>query len=118
LQVNPGEIRQVFGNLISNALDAIGDRGGRLLVRCFESSDRRTGAKGVRFAFSDSGDGMPKTVIPKIFEAFYTTKEAKGSGIGLWLSAEIVGKHHGKIRLRTRTSGLYRGTLIDVFLPR
>jgi PAS domain S-box-containing protein len=117
LQVNPGEIRQVFGNLISNGLDAIGDKGGRLMVRCFESSDQRTGARGVRFLFSDSGDGIPENVVPKIFEAFYTTKEAKGSGIGLWLSAEIVRKHHGNIRLRTRTTGPYQGTLIDVFLP-
>jgi two-component system, NtrC family, sensor kinase len=118
LQVNPGEIRQVFGNLISNGLDAIGEDGGRLLVRCFESSDPRTGVKGVRFLFSDSGYGIPETVVPKIFEAFYTTKEAKGSGIGLWLSAEIVRKHRGNIRLRTRTSGPYRGTLVDVFLPK
>jgi two-component system NtrC family sensor kinase len=117
LKVNPGEIRQVFANLISNGLDAIGEKGGRLLVRCFESSDQRTGARGVRFLFSDSGDGIQEAVLPKVFDAFYTTKEAKGSGIGLWLSAEVVGKHHGKIRLRTRTKGPYQGTLIDVFLP-
>jgi two-component system NtrC family sensor kinase len=117
LEVHPGEIRQVFGNLISNGLDAIGKEGGHLVVRCFESSNMITGAKGVRFVFSDSGVGIPNNVIPQIFDAFYTTKGKSGSGIGLWLSAEVIEKHGGTIRLRTRTQGRYRGTLIEVFLP-
>lgn len=117
LRIHPGEIRQVFSNLIANGLDAIGTEGGRLRVRCVEATDHRTQAKGVRFIFSDSGQGIPAHVYPKIFEAFYTTKNLKGSGIGLWLSAEVVGKHKGYIRVRTRTEGPYRGTLFAIFLP-
>ena len=117
LKVYPGEIRQVFGNLISNAVDAMRGVGGRLIARCVESSDQRTGAKGVRFLFSDSGPGIPHLIVSKIFHAFYTTKETNGSGIGLWLSAEVVKKHGGTIRVRTRTDGPYRGTLIEVFIP-
>ena len=117
LKVYPGEIRQVFGNFISNAVDAMRGVGGRLVARCVESSDQRTGAKGVRFLFSDSGTGIPQHVVPRIFNAFYTTKETNGSGIGLWLSAEVIKKHGGTVRVRTRTHGPYRGTLIEVFIP-
>lgn len=115
--VHPGEIRQVFSNLISNALDALGKTGGTLRIRNVKSVSYPSGTRGVRFLFSDSGPGIPGNALPRIFEAFYTTKESKGSGIGLWLSAEVVGKHNGHLRVRTRTEGPYRGTLFDVFLP-
>lgn len=117
VSVHPGEIRQVFSNLLSNGLDAVGSEGGQLRVRCSESTEEKTRRKGVRFTFSDTGPGIPANVLPKVFEAFYTTKESKGSGIGLWLSAEIVARHHGSIRVRTRTEGPHRGTLFAVFLP-
>ena len=117
LNVHPGEIRQVFSNLISNALDAIGSNGGRLQVRCIDAKDHRSQMSGVRFLFSDSGVGISDDAYPKIFEAFYSTKNSRGSGVGLWLSAEVIGKHQGNIRVRTRTKGPHRGTLFDVFLP-
>ena len=112
-----GEIRQVFNNLISNALDAMGECKGTLLVRCMRSTAYPEHVSGVRFLFSDCGSGISATTLPKIFEAFYTTKDLKGSGIGLWLSSEVIGKHQGRIRVRTRTEGSYRGTLFDVFIP-
>lgn len=115
--VRAGEIRQVFSNLISNAVDAMNHERGTLRVRCIRSKDYVSGRVGVRFLFSDSGSGIPPEVMARVFEAFYTTKEAKGSGIGLWLSAEVVSKHHGSIRVRTRTEGLYKGTLFDIFIP-
>ena len=115
--IHPGEMRQALGNIVNNALDAIGPEGGLLRVHCFDSTDMRTGKQGVRFVFSDSGSGIPEDVRPRIYDAFYTTKDAGGSGIGLWLSGEIVRKHQGRLRLRTRTSGPHIGTLFDVFLP-
>ena len=117
LSLHSGEIRQVFSNLISNGLDAIGENGGTFRVKCVHGSDPRNQQKGVYFLFSDSGSGIPREILPKIFEAFFTTKDLKGSGIGLWLSAEVIGKHGGTIRVRSRTSGPYRGTLFSVFLP-
>jgi two-component system NtrC family sensor kinase len=117
LLVNPGEIHQVFSNIISNALDAIAPSHGKLKIRCLRSRDIRTNLPGVRFLFSDNGSGVDPSAAPHIFEAFYTTKEAQGSGIGLWLSAEMIEKHKGRIRMRTRTRGPYRGTLFDIFLP-
>lgn len=115
--VHPGEIRQVFGNIISNALDATSPMHGKLRVRCFRARDQKRNLMGVRFLFSDNGPGISAVNIPHIYEAFYTTKQAKGSGIGLWLSSEVIQKHRGRIRLRTRTSGPYKGTLFDVFFP-
>ena len=117
LNVHPGEIRQVFTNLIANGLDAIAPAPGRLRIKCADAMDRLTNRPGIRFVFSDSGSGIAADVYPRIFDAFYTTKELKGSGIGLWLSAELVGKHGGTITVRTRTAGPYRGTLFSVFLP-
>lgn len=116
--VRPGELRQVFGNVIANALDAIGPNGGTLRIRCFNTTDQRTKQKGVRFVFSDSGSGMPEEMVPNIFDAFFTTKGAEGSGVGLWLSMDLVAKHGGHIQVRTRTTGPYRGTLFAIFLPR
>jgi PAS domain S-box-containing protein len=117
LKVNPGEIRQVLSNITTNALDAMAGSRGRLSARCIPSTDEHTDRHGVRFIFSDNGSGISDEVLPRIFEAFYTTKNSKGSGVGLWLSVEIVQKHLGTVRMRTRTTGKYRGTLFDVFLP-
>ena len=115
--VYPGEMRQAFGNLISNAVDAMGGTGGKLKVSCFDSTDVVSGRRGVRFVLSDSGSGISKEYLRHIFDAFFTTKDLKGSGIGLWLTSEIVAKHHGTIRVRSRTSGAHKGTIFDIFLP-
>ncbi len=115
--VHPGEMRQAFGNLVSNALDAIGEDGGTLRVSCIDTTDLLTKRKGVRFVFSDSGSGIPQESLLHIFDAFYTTKDLKGSGIGLWLTSEVINKHRGRVRVRSRTSGPFRGALFDIFLP-
>jgi two-component system, NtrC family, sensor kinase len=115
--VFPGELRQAFGNLISNALDAIEATGGTFRVSCIDCTDFATTRKGVRFVFSDSGSGISEKNLRHIFDAFFTTKDQKGSGIGLWLTSEIIAKHHGRIRVRSRTSGPCRGTIFDIFLP-
>ena len=110
-------MRQAFGNLIGNAVDAIGDSGGKLRVSCMNSTDIRSQRKGVRFVFSDSGSGIADENLRQIFDAFFTTKDLKGSGIGLWLTTEVTSKHRGSIRVRSRTSGPYRGSIFDIFLP-
>lgn len=116
--IHPGEIRQAVGNLISNALDAIEFTGrASLRIACIHSLDIRSGVRGVRLLISDTGPGIPKALHEQVFGAFFTTKETRGSGIGLWLTSEIISKHKGNIRLRSRTEGPYRGTLFDVFLP-
>lgn len=116
VRVLPGEIRQAFGNLVSNAVDAMGS-GGTLRVSCFDAIDYPSERNGVRFLFSDTGSGIPRETLPNIFDAFFTTKGMNGSGIGLWLTSEIIAKHGGRIRVRSRTDGPYRGSLFDIFLP-
>jgi signal transduction histidine kinase len=109
-----GEVRQLFANLIGNALDAMTPGGGRLSLRV-----RYAGDKGVRVTVADTGSGMPLEVLRRIFEPFFTTKETTGTGLGLWVSAEIVSKHNGTIRVRSRVRGKdgISGTIFTVFFP-
>ena len=71
LLVRPGEIHQVFTNIISNALDAVGPAHGKLIVRCFPARDIKQDLQGVRFLFSDNGSGIDAIAAPHIFEAFF-----------------------------------------------
>lgn len=114
-----GEIRQVFANLVGNAIDACGG-GGRLVVRARRSHDwSDSGRSGVRFTVADTGTGMEPAVRERIFEAFFTTKEVTGTGLGLWVSQEIVAKHRGLIHVRSRQAqpGKSSGTVFQIFLP-
>ena len=96
-----GEIRQVFANLVGNSIDA-SSNGGRLVVRARRSRNWRNPEQtGIRFAVADTGAGMEPEVREHIFEAFFTTKEVTGTGLGLWVSHEIILKHHGLVRVRS-----------------
>jgi PAS domain S-box-containing protein len=119
-----GEIRQVFANLVGNSIDA-SSNGGRLVVRAQRSRDWKNPAQtGIRFAIADTGAGMEPDVREHIFEAFFTTKEATGTGLGLWVSHEIILKHHGSVRVRSRCAAASgapgrkgSGTVVEVFVP-
>lgn len=114
-----GELRQVFANLVGNAIDA-SHSGGRLVIRARRSSSWNNAAqRGVRFTVADTGAGMEPAVKARIFEAFFTTKEATGTGLGLWVSHGIIVKHDGLIHVRSRTAqpGRSSGTVFQLFLP-
>lgn len=112
-----GEIRQVFSNLVSNAIDAM-PNGGRIKIRVANShSWRGENIPGGRITVADSGSGIAPADMTKIFEAFYTTKKDVGTGLGLWLSKEIVHKHKGSISVRSSTRAGCSGTVFSVFLP-
>jgi PAS domain S-box-containing protein len=114
-----GEIRQVLANLIGNAIDAMG-LGGRLVVRAQRSRSWKDPALvGVRFAVADTGSGMDPEVQKRVFEAFFTTKEETGTGLGLWVSEEIIRKHRGIVHLKSRPMGGERssGTVFEIFIP-
>jgi PAS domain S-box-containing protein len=97
-----GEIRQVLSNLVSNAIDAMQVLGGgRLLLRSHVGREWTTGRPGLVITVADTGGGMPTSVASRIFEPFYTTKGASGTGLGLWVSSEIVHQHHGTLRFRS-----------------
>jgi two-component system, sporulation sensor kinase C len=111
------EIRQVISNLVRNAMDAMSKSGGRLLVRTREATQWRTGAKGVVITIADTGIGMTQESTAKIFKAFYSTKGVAGTGLGLWVSSEIVNRHHGQLLVRSRTTSGSSGTAFELFLP-
>jgi len=114
-----GELRQVFANLVGNAVDAT-TAGGRLLVRAKSSRNWKDPKRsGVRFTVADTGTGMEPGVKDRVFEAFFTTKEVTGTGLGLWVSHEIIVKHHGFVRVRSRTAkgGKASGSVFSIFVP-
>jgi signal transduction histidine kinase len=118
-----GEMRQLFANLISNALDAMMPGPGTLTLSVRRShSWRDPSIRGVRISVADTGCGMAEDVRRRIFEPFFTTKEATGTGLGLWVSAEVIQKHHGEIRIRSRVlddehPGRQPGTIFMIFFP-
>jgi signal transduction histidine kinase len=111
-----GEIRQVLGNLFSNALDAMSAQDA-LYVGSRPGSDWATGRRGVILTVADTGAGMTPEVLARAFEAFFTTKGIGGTGLGLWISAEIIARHHGTLRIRSSVRPRCHGTVIRVFLP-
>ncbi len=112
----PSEIRQVVDNLLLNALEA-SSSGGRLVVSVHQSRDWRDGKRGVRLTIGDTGSGIAKENLSRIFEPFVTTKYEKGTGLGLWVVLGIVTKHEGSIRIRSVAGNGHTGTVISILWP-
>jgi PAS domain S-box-containing protein len=108
----PGEMQQVLTNLISNALDALEDNG-RLVVAVRAATDG-DGRKGVSVTVADTGHGMSRTTLDRLFHPFMTTKGEAGTGLGLWVSKGILDKHYSTILVRSRVN---TGTVFRLFLP-
>lgn len=108
----PGEIRQVFSNLLVNAIEASDNA--EILVRARTRSVR--GVAGVSCLIADRGCGISAAVSDRLFSPFFTTKQAVGTGLGLWVTKGIVEKHGGAIGFRTCTEPP-SGTVFRVFLP-
>lgn len=113
----PGELRQVFSNLIGNAVEAT-PKGGQIQVRVTDGVDwLDPSRRGVRVLIADNGSGIPRSARAGLFTPFFTTKGEKGTGLGLWVSKGIVEKHEGSMRFRSSIDGTRRGTTFTVFLP-
>jgi signal transduction histidine kinase len=111
-----GELRQVFSNLLANSLDAI-DEGGTIKLRVSAGTASGKGHRCVRVTIADNGKGIPASSRKHLFEPFFTTKGTIGTGLGLWVSKQIVDKHEGTIRVRSSASGLCTGTVFSLVLP-
>ncbi len=115
------EIRQVLNNLVANAIDAMhsaeGGMGGRLLVRTREGTEPRSGTPSVVITVADTGTGIEPETLANIYKAFYTTKGISGTGLGLWISSEIVERHHGRLLVRSSTDPRRHGTVFQLYLP-
>ena len=106
VRANASEIEQVISNLLSNALDAVQDSG-TVWVRLSDS------AREVRLVVADNGCGISKELFPRLFDAFFTTKPDIGTGLGLWVSKQIIAAHGGSIRVRSTVG---KGTVLRVVL--
>ncbi|HVJ04602.1 MAG TPA: PAS domain S-box protein [Candidatus Saccharimonadales bacterium] len=110
----PGDIRQVVTNLIANAIDAV-EHDGIVAVRVRKFPYQ--GGYAVRVTVADNGYGVPASLRSKLFEPFFTTKEESGTGIGLWVTKQLIEHCGGKIHMRTATQGRLRGATFSAVFP-
>lgn len=112
----PAELRQVFLNLIGNAVQAM-PHGGTLRVQVAEITDPADLRRGISISLIDTGTGIRPEDAEKLFEPFFSTKSTKGTGLGLWISKGIIQKYEGRVTFRSQC---YRGghvTCFRLFLP-
>ena len=112
-----GELRQILSNLLANSLDAC-SRGATIRVETNSGvNPRNPESAGVRISVADTGCGIHPDHLESIFEPFFTTKKNTGTGLGLWVSRELVEKQGGSLRVRSSTSDERSGTVFSIFLP-
>jgi len=104
-------LRQVFANLVGNAIESMESQGGRLCVRA------RIEGSHVVVLISDTGHGIERAHLRTVFEPFFTTKGERGTGLGLWVTRGILEEQGGRLQLRSSTSGRHRGTTVRIQLP-
>jgi len=110
------EMRQVMANLIQNAIQAM-PKGGELRLRVRRSTDWSSDTPGVRITVADTGRGMSPGTRKHIYDAFFTTKGAEGTGLGLWVAVGILAKHGGSMHLRSKELPGQSGTAFTLIFP-
>ena len=113
----PGEMRQALANLVANAVDAMPEGGTLRLQVSKARSWHNGGLSAVRVSVADTGTGIPAQLQTKLFQPFFTTKQDVGTGLGLWVTKEIVEKHSGLIRVRSSVRAGCSGTVFSILLP-
>jgi PAS domain S-box-containing protein len=111
--VRRGEIMQVISNLIANSIYAM-PKGGVLSVTVQDTTEP---ADGILLTIEDDGVGIAADDLPKVFEAFFTTRTTVGTGIGLFVTRQFVEGHGGRVEIESRTEAENHGTIVHVFLP-
>lgn len=106
----PGEMKQVISNLLLNAIHA-STAPAVIWVRVY------CGLNSHQIVVADQGHGIPAEIRGRIFEPFFSTRKDSGTGLGLWVTRQIVEKHGGSIRLRSSTESARHGTLFQLSLP-
>jgi signal transduction histidine kinase len=112
----PVELRQVFLNLVGNAVQAM-TAGGKLRLRVHNGTDWTANRQGICIAILDTGIGIEPENAKRLFQPFFSTKDAKGTGLGLWISQGIVQKYEGKLGFRTMRRNGGAVTCFRIFLP-
>jgi signal transduction histidine kinase len=112
----PVELRQVFLNLVGNAIQAM-PNGGDLRIIVREASDWQFKRRGISVSIVDTGVGVKPQDSQRLFEPFFSTKSTKGTGLGLWISRGIIQKYEGRISFRSMRTQNGCSTCFRVFLP-
>ena len=108
-----GEMMQVVSNLMMNSIYAM-QSGGVLSITV---EDTEGSPDGIVLTIQDDGIGIAEADLPRVFEAFFTTRNTVGTGIGLFVAKQFVEGHGGKIEIESSQDGEYHGTTVRVFLP-
>ena len=114
ITVSRGEMLQVFSNVIANAIDAMRD-GGKLQITSRKIIS--SAGDGLQVTVHDTGTGIKQENLPKVFEAFFTTKGELGTGIGLWVARQLIESRGGQISIASSAEKGKSGTTITVFIP-
>lgn len=116
VNVDVDQMQQVLVNLLLNANDAMAEKGGTLTVRTekIHQNGRAGMPEGVQIQVSDTGCGIAREHLEKIFEPFFSTKGQKGNGLGLAITWGIIEKHNGKISVESEAG---KGTTFKIVLP-
>jgi signal transduction histidine kinase len=111
--INAGELRQIISNLLANGMDALRNNG-TLYIRASRVTSLNGGGQNIHLTIADNGCGIRAENLKRIFEPFFTTKESFGTGLGLWVTQELVRKHNGVIKVRSRSD---KGTVFRITFP-
>ena len=106
-----GEIRQVLSNLLANALDSMSGEDCRLDINV------SVGEKNIVVEISDNGCGIERENLARIFDPFFTTKKDVGTGLGLWVSRQLMARNNGTISVNSSTDPENHGTLFQLIFP-
>ena len=115
--IYPEQMRQVFSNLLLNAIDAM-PKGGKILAKISKTQEW-TGLErsGVRITIADTGTGIAADILSRVREPFFTTKGAYGNGMGLAIVQEIIAHHQGRLKIRSSTRLGKSGSVFFIFIP-
>lgn len=115
--IHPEQMRQVFSNLVLNAIDAM-PKGGKVFAKISKIQEWcGKGRSGVRITIADTGTGIAKDILSRVREPFFTTKGARGNGMGLAVVQEIVAHHQGRMKIRSSTRSGKSGSVFSIFIP-
>jgi signal transduction histidine kinase len=118
IQAYPSEIRQLLANFVENSLEALSPNSSKIRVRVARGREYgNSGRQGIRIVFADDGCGISPAHRKRIFDPFYTTKGERGTGLGLWVSNDVVTRHRGSIRLHSSDEPGQSYTCFRIYLP-